>query len=135
MAALTAQRSTKSKDYLNTPGLNFPVAASTTIYKGSLVMLDAGFAKPAATAASKKVIGRAKATVVNSGAAGAASIEVEEGIFKWANDGGDAVVAADVGATVYATDDQTVSRTATGKTAAGICQQLESDGVWVKTVL
>jgi hypothetical protein len=40
-----------------------------------------------------------------------------------------------VGATAYITDDQTVNKTATGKSAAGKLVKLDSDGAWVRTTL
>ncbi len=135
MAALAAERNTPQMADVPRAALSWPQAAST-IYKGSLVVLNAaGFAEAGTTATAKVAIGRAKKTQTNSGSAGSVSIEVEEGIFKWANAGGDAVVAADRGLSVYITDDQTVNHTATGKSVAGKCIQIDSDGVWVKTVL
>lgn len=134
--ALSAERNTPQGADVQRSPLNFPVKASTKIYKGSLVVLNAGYAAPGSTATGLIAVGRAKKTVDNtSGANGDLSIEVEEGIFKWANAGGDAVVAADVGSTVYITDDQTVNHTSTGKSAAGKVTQLDTDGVWVRTTL
>lgn len=133
MAALTAERNTPRKDDPKTVEKPWPVKGATTIYKGSLVALNAGYAAPGATATSRVAVGMALETVVNAGADGAKTIRVRQGVHKWANDGGDAIVAGDLGATVYITDDQTVSKTATGKSAAGKVEQIESDGVWVGT--
>lgn len=133
MSALAAARNTRQMADVARAPLPWLMKGATTVYQGSLVMLSGGYAVPGATATGKVAAGRAKKTVINAGADGALPIEVEEGIFKWANDGGDPVVAADMGATVYITDDQTVSHTATGKSAAGKAIQLDSDGVWVKT--
>lgn len=135
MAALTAQRDTPQMMDVQRAPLRWPVKGATTIYKGGLVVLNAGFAAPGSTATGLIAIGRAKETVVNAGADGAKEIDVEEGTFKWANAGGDAIVAADRGATAYITDDQTVNKTATGKSAAGKVIQIDSDGVWVRTTL
>jgi hypothetical protein len=142
MAALSAGRNTPQMADVQRSPLAFPQKGSTTVYQGSLVALNGGYAAPGATATGRIAVGRAKKTTVNGGADGAvptgetqALIQVEEGVFKWANDGGDPVVAADMGATVYITDDQTVSHTSTGKSAAGKAVQLDSDGVWVKTTL
>ncbi len=135
MAALAAERNTPQMADIQRSPLSWP-QGTNTIYKGSLVVLNAaGFAEPATTATAKTAAGRAKKTQVNTGSAGAVSIEVEEGIFKWANAGGDLVVAADRGLVVYATDDQTVNHTATGKSVAGKCIQIDTDGVWVKTTI
>ncbi len=111
MAALTSERNVKKKDGKL---ISFPVAANTKIYKGGLVMLDGGYAKPAAGkangVANSIFVGVAYETVDNSGGAnGDLSIRVEtEGTFEYAGDG----VAADVGKVVYVEDDQTVSVTA-----------------------
>lgn len=135
MAALTAARNTPQMADIQRSPLSWP-QGTNTIYQGSLVVLNAsGFAEPGTTATGKIAVGRAKKTQTNSGSAGAVSIEVEEGIFKWANAGGDPIVAATRGSLAYITDDQTVNVTATGKSAAGKVIQLDSDGVWVKTIL
>lgn len=136
--ALTKERNTDQMADTQRSPLAFPVKGSTKIWKGSQVVLSAGYAKPGAAATGLIAVGRAKKTVDNSsGGDGALWIEVEEGIFKWGNNaaGSDAVVAADVGATVYIEDDYNVCHTGTGKSAAGKVAQLDSDGVWVKTVL
>lgn len=135
MAALTAARNTTQMADIPRSPISYKQKGSTTIYQGSLVVLNAGYAAPGTAATSLIAVGRAKKTSVNSGADGAVEVEVEEGIFKWANAGGDPILAANVGATVYITDDQTVNITATGKSAAGKCVRLDSDGAWVKTVL
>lgn len=143
--ALSAARNTQQMGDATRSPLPYKQKGSTTIYAGSLVALNAGYAAPGATAASRVAVGRAKKTTIVAGSDGTAVtdssgatqpgspfIEVEEGIFKFANSGTDAVVAADVGALVYIEDDQTVSHTATGKSAAGRCVRLDSDGVWVR---
>jgi hypothetical protein len=137
MAALTAERSTARQGDTASPDLlSLKMAAAVKIWKGSLVVIRAGFARPGVTAAGDIVVGRAQETVDNtSGAAGDRSVEVRQGTFKWANAGGDAVVQATVGADVYITDDQTVNLTATGKSRAGKAVQLDSDGVWVNSGL
>lgn len=135
MAALTAARNTPQMADVQRSPLSWP-QGTNTIYQGSLVVLNAaGFAEPGTTATGKIAVGRAKKTSVNAGSAGAVNIEVEEGIFKWANAGGDPIVAATRGSLAYITDDQTVNVTATGKSAAGKVVQLDSDGVWVKMTL
>lgn len=93
--------------------------AATTIYAGSIVMIDAGYAKPGATASSKLAAGRAAETKTNSGSAGDESIDVEEGIFLFDNDSGDALTQAEAGALCYIKDDATVCKTSTSKSAAG----------------
>jgi hypothetical protein len=138
MAALTAERNTISKADQLRNRVAWPVAASVKIWKGSLVMIDAGYAKPGATATGKIKAGKALETVDNTtGAAGAKFVHVEEGTHKWANLGGDLVVAADVGVLdCFITDDQTVSKTSGGstKSVAGRVMGLDTDGVWVRSL-
>lgn len=118
------------------PLLECKVAASTIIYAGAMVMLDAGYAKPAATAVGKVIIGRAEATVDNSaGSAGAKSITVRRGVFKWNNsDSGDAIAQAQVGTICYAVDDQTVAKTSNSgaRSPAGVVVVVEANGVFVQ---
>lgn len=145
--ALSAARNTQQMGDVTRSPLPYKQKVGT-IYAGSLVALNGGYAAPGATATGRIAVGRARRTTVvatsdgnpvtdtNSNVlAGSPYIEVDEGIFKWANSGTDAVVAADVGSLVYIEDDQTVSHTATGKSAAGRCVRLDSDGVWVRTGL
>ncbi len=114
--ALSADRNTKR--YTNTTKKSFPVKGSTTIYKGGLTMLNAGYAVPASTALNLTACGRACQQVANTGADGAKTIEVEEGIFWFTN--GDSIAQADVGKDCYATDDATVAKTNLGtKSKAG----------------
>jgi hypothetical protein len=107
------------------------MAASTTIFQGSLVCLNAsGLLVPGSTATTLRALGRAEETKV-SGASGVTRCKVSTGVFKYANDGGDPVTAAARGAVCYITDDQTVSITSTGKSVAGVVVEVDSDGVWV----
>jgi len=135
MAALTTERDTKKRD--DSPFYDLPVAASTVIWQGSLVCMNAsGYLVPGAIATTLKAVGRAEQTVDNSaGANGDVTCKVQHGIFKWENAGGDAVVQADIYAACYVTDDQTVSKTdGTGtKSSAGRVVQVDSDGVCVQT--
>jgi hypothetical protein len=96
-----------------------PQKGSTTIYAGALVVANAGYAAPGTTATGLVAIGRAMETSVNSGADGAKSVRVEQGIYLFKNAGGDPITIAATGALVYITDDETVNITATGKSAAG----------------
>lgn len=129
MTALAANRDTKSRDGKT---FGFPVAASTKIYQGSIVCLNSsGYAVPASTATTLKVIGRAEEYVDNSaGLAGALSVKAIRGVFKFVN--GESITLAHVNTTAYLTDDQTVCLTATGKSIAGVIRDVDSDGVWVE---
>ncbi len=136
MAPLTGRRLTPERadnDW------HHPVAADTVIQDGSLVVLDAGFAKPGEEDDGLIAAGRAQERVDNSGgAAGDKLIKVRRGIFRWANSAsGDEITAADVGTLAYVVDDQTVARTSDdgGRSIAGLIEEVEADGVWVRTDL
>lgn len=136
MPALTSNRDTPTKD-----GVLFsaPVAAAKKIYAGALVALDAaGNATPGAVATTLKGLGRAEEYVDNSaGAAGAASVTVRKGVFRFANSAaGDLIARADIGANAYIVDDQTVAKTDGGGTrsVAGKIVDVEAAGVWVAFV-
>lgn len=74
-----------------------PMKAATKILAGTIVMIDAGYAAPGATATGKIAAGLADETVDNTaGSAGALTIRVKPGIFKFVNLAGDPVVAAGV---------------------------------------
>lgn len=133
-----AERKTK---YIPEPKQrSFPVAAGELIEQGKIVMLNAtGFALEGATATGQKMVGMALETVDNStGADGDLSVEVFRGLSRWASGtAGDAIDRADIGATVYIIDDETVGLTDGGATrsAAGTVDQVDgngADGVWVK---
>jgi hypothetical protein len=131
MAALTAARNTPERAG---EVFDFPVAASTTIHQGSLVVLDAGYAAPGAADTGLVAIGRAEesATAV---AAGSARVRVKRGVFKFANSAaGDLIAQADVGADCFIVDDQTVAKTSGTNTRsrAGQVVAVDSDGVWVQ---
>src|SRR5678809_906181 len=105
--ALSADRNTPEMGSLVQPKtMNYPVATATTIYKGSLVVLNSGgFAEPATSATGKISVGRAVQQVVNSGANGALTVQVEQGVFKWAVNGS-AITQGNINSLVYAYDDQ-----------------------------
>lgn len=136
MAALNADRNTPERDGTF---LLLPVAANTVIYAGGLVVLEAGVAKPGRTATGLLAVGRAEETANNSvGAAGALKIRVKAGVFQFANSAAaDAIATADIGATAYIVDDQTVAKTAgivanaATRSAAGPIVDIDAAGVWV----
>lgn len=113
-----------------------PVAANVKIWQGSLVVLDAdGNAKPGVTATGLKARGRADGSIDNTGgAAGDVVISTKRGVFCWANSADDPVNRTHIGQTVYIQDDQTVAATngTNTRSAAGICRDLTSEGVWVE---
>ncbi len=134
MAALTEDRNTFKRDG---ELFNFAVAAGIKIFAGAIVMLNAaGYATKGATATGQIAVGRANEQVDNSaGADGDKSIDVEAGVFQFANSGGgDLIAITEIGDTCYIVDDQTVAKTdGTGtRSAAGTIVGVDSDGVWVR---
>lgn len=130
MAALTTDRETprRSGDIIT-----LPAAAAKKFYAGALCARDAsGNATPGATATTILGVGRVREQVDNSsGAAGAVTVSIEKGIFRWANSATDPVVASDIGNDCYIVDDQTVSHTDTNQSVAGKVFDVDSLGVWV----
>lgn len=133
---MTAQTQDRNTPYREGSTFRDPVAAATKIFAGSLVCLDAsGNAVPGSTATTLTARGRAEEQIDNSaGAAGDLSINVRAGVFRYVNDGGDAIDRADIGGNAYVVDDQTVAATdGTGtRSVAGVIVDLDSDGVWVR---
>ena len=135
MTSLAADRSTPRADgNVNT----YPVAASTLIYAGSIVCVStaSNLATKGATATTLKCVGRALDRADNSaGAASAINVDVEAGIFRFANSSaGDLIVLGDVGSDCYVVDDQTVAKTngTNTRSRAGKVINVDSQGVWVQ---
>ena len=134
MADLTAPR--------NTPAAlgdvrKVPLPANGKIFQGAMVQINnAGYAVKGAATSTSTTIGRAEETVDNTGGAnGAASITVRRGIFRYGNSAsGDLIARTEIGKTVYVVDDQTVAKTnnAGARPAAGICFDVDAQGVWVE---
>jgi hypothetical protein len=134
MAALTKDRNTKRRDGVVHSD---PVAATTKIFAGSLVCLNAaGNAVPGSTSTTLKARGVAQEQVDNlAGAAGAVRVESRRGVFPFANSTStDEITRADIGASAYIVDDQTVAKTSGTNTrsVAGVIRDVDSDGVWVE---
>src|SRR6516165_2928731 len=150
MSALSASRYTvQVGDHGVIELIQYPIKASTKIYQGGIVVSDAGYAAPGRTATGLKTLGVLWRVVPpatssgssltalgitggdadnSSGAAGAFMVEVRRGTFKFVNDGSDPVAQADLPISVYITDDQTVCKTATGKSKAGTALFIDTDG-------
>lgn len=134
MVALTEGRTTKSRELRY---IGRGVAAGVKIHEGSLAALTAaGYATPGAVATTLKKPGKARTTVDNTGGiAGAKTIELEYGCFQYANSAaGDLITIADIGASAYIVDDQTVAKTNGGATrsVAGEIVDVDALGVWIK---
>ncbi len=148
MTASTVGRNTVQYDVKPTPDyVVVPVAASTVIYQGTMVAIDStGYARMAEnTTGAQKIIGRAdgpgdvglNGDVDNSsGAAGALTVRVRQGVFgPWAN--GDSIAVTDIGKPAYASDDHTIYKTdGQGQyNFAGIIYNKDSNGVYVQMSL
>lgn len=133
MAALAADRNTPQRDSVD---FSFPVAASTKLWAGSLACINAsGYLTKGAVATTLKTVGVVQVTTDNTaGANGAVSAKVRRGCHRFANSSaGDLIALADVGASCYVVDDQTVAKTNGGSTrsVAGTIRDVDADGVWV----
>ncbi len=134
MAALTADRSTPSRDGID---FSFPVAASTKIYAGSLVAINSsGYLTKGAASTTLKAAGVAQELADNSaGADGAINAKVRRGVFRFDNSAsGDLIALADIGANCYIVDDHTVAKTngSSTRSVAGVIRSVDADGVWVQ---
>jgi hypothetical protein len=134
MAALTAARATPAAlgDIREVP-----LPANGKVYQGGMVQITAaGYAASASATAANVTIGRAEETVDNTGGAnGDKRIRVRRGVFRFANSAaGDLIARTEIGKTVYVVDDQTVAKTsnAGARPAAGICFDVDAQGVWVE---
>ena len=132
MTALAQDRDTFNK--YKQRKISIGVAASTEIFAGALVGIQAGYLVPAANTAGIRPIGRAEAYVDNSsGSDGDLDAEVGVGVFNFANDTSDPVVVANIGYPCYVLDDQTVANVAgTAGVIAGIVEEVNSFGVMVR---
>lgn len=134
--ALTADRLTSMMAADALPALlSIPVKASTLIYAGALVCIEAGYAVPGSLATGLIAVGRAESKVDNSaGASGDLSVQVRPGVFRYANSAGaDAIAQDDLGKDCYVVDDQTVALTSASATRslAGRIVGVDSVGVHV----
>ena len=134
MAALSADRNTPIR---TAEDFEFPVAASTLIYAGSLVCINASsLATKGAVATTLKCVGVAQERADNSaGAASAIRVKVRRGCFRFANSvAADLIALADIGADCFIVDDQTVAKTngSASRSIAGKIRNVDADGVWVE---
>ena len=130
MVAASADRNTQSKvgDLRG-----YGVAASQTIYKGVMVMLNsAGYLIPAAVGANNStVVGVAEEAVKSGTVAGATKCLVRSGrAFRFT---ADSIAQTNVGDLMYALDDQTIDETATlnAKLAGHLVEYISATEGWV----
>lgn len=130
MAALTNVRDTSE---LGGKYIALPVKGATTIYQGSIVAIDAtGYAIPGKKATGLKAAGRAEETVENKGGDGEAVIRVARGVFVFENSTSGKITAAEVLGPCYIENDQTVMKTATSASVAGLVIRVDDEGVAVE---
>lgn len=117
MTALSADKSVPRYGNDAVPDdMKLGVAASTTIYRGALVMRNmSGYAVPASSTGdfdfACRILGVAREKVVGT-TAGAKKVSIERGVFGFVNSSSTAAVTdAHVGEPCYAVDDQTVAAT------------------------
>ena len=134
MAALTQDRNTPE---LHSPStLELPSAAAVVHHAGALAALDAaGNVTPGAVATTLKGLGRVEEAVDNAaGLAGAVTVRVRRGVFRFANSAGvDEIGNADIDADCFIVDDQTVALTngTNTRSRAGKVWWVDAQGVWV----
>ena len=112
--------------------LEIGVAASTTIYAGTLVAVNAsGYAVPASASSALTILGRAESTVTNTaaagfGSAGALRVRIREGVFLLTCSGAG---ISSVGKMAYVVDDNTVALTdgSGARPAAGMIVAYDAD--------
>lgn len=118
--------------------LSLPVEAASTIYQGAIVVVNGSgnAVKGAATQNGLRAVGVAESPAINAGVAGAINVPVRRGeAFLLANGtSADLLTRADIGATCYVIDDQTVGKTngSSSRATAGIVRDVDADGVWVE---
>lgn len=112
--------------------MHYPMTASAVIKEGAMVSLVSGLALETVTATTHTTVGVARKRCDNTGGAAAAkSVEIDEGDFPFDNSSaGDLLTNADIGALVYAVDNNTVAKTTGGATrsVAGRLVGFFSDG-------
>lgn len=113
----------------------YPVAASTTIYKGEIACINSsGYLVAGSKTTGLKAVGIAQETVT-AVSAGDASCEVKRGTFLLANLSTDEVDLADVGSDCYIHNSNTVCATETetpSHSVAGVVQNIIGGKVAVK---
>lgn len=133
MTALAQDRNTLRR---NGEQIEPPVAANARIYGGSIVAINSsGYAVRASADATLKTAGVAEHRADNTGGAnGDIRVRLRKSVHQFGNSSaGDAITLADIGATCYVVDDQTVAKTNSSNTrpAAGKVFDVDADGVWV----
>ena len=130
MAALTADKVTRRLAQRQAIAMTVPVAATEVIFMGSLVSVKNGLGTPAvASDAGDYCLVAIEYKSNAAGAAAAVTVNCErDSIYEFTFDVAD-LGRADIGATVYAVDDQTASKTSGTNTPIGKIFRLDDDYV------
>lgn len=110
----------------------YPVLGGVRIFGRTIVAVTAALAAvPAGHADAVAIVGLAEEQIDNrDGATGDQLVRALRGVRLFPVTGAD---VTDIGAAVYAADDQTLQLTnAGGELAAGIIDGVDADGVWVR---
>lgn len=134
MTAATKDRATDERDGRR---VHDPLASATTIYAGTIYMLDAGGdAVPAvAQSGTTTLVARGVALKRASTAAGDTSVEGGLGVYQFENSASsDEITRTEIGATCYVVDDCTVAKTSDSskRPKAGTVLDVDASGVWVR---
>lgn len=133
MPALTSDRKTARR--LGRAHM-YPVSAGIVIFGGGMAAINTlGFAVPASAIATLKVVGICQEQVTGASPNGASSVTVFRDAAYLANStAGDLITLADVGASCFAADDQTVAKTNGSSTrpVAGKIINVDANGVLVE---
>lgn len=135
MAATSARQATKQMGNGPLPlCLALPNIASTTYIKGTIgcVQRSTGRAAPGSATAGLVAVGKIKDDYVTT-TADATKIEIEPGVYLWANSSTTPLTVADRLELCYVEDNETVCAGTDGNTLApaGIVIDVTSAGVWV----
>ena len=130
MAATTVDRAVAVKRFDLPLEMEYPVAASTLLYGGSIAKIDASgnVAVPAgSSAAAHRVVFIPEQVDNASGSAGDLDVKVQMGVIVPLV--GAALTAADVGKTCYAVDNQTITLTAGTAEVVGVIFEAHPDHI------
>lgn len=127
--ATTTERNTEKREG---EFFTYDLAAGAKILKGTLVVLDAGYAAPGAAAADLTCVGIATETA--DYAEGDTDVTARTGTWLLrGSTGADEITRTDVGAECFIVDNETVAKTDGGGTrsVAGRVRAVEGANVWV----
>jgi hypothetical protein len=100
------------------------------MYAGGIAAIDYTMeAQAAADTLGLRVVGRVKVHVDNS--LDGEKVEIERGVFRFANSTASPVTRAHIGRPCYVEDDATVAGNTTNLVAAGLVHDVDTAGVWV----